>query len=92
MIGLVIVTHGRLADEFRAALEHVMGPQKQIESISIARSNASRVFSGASRVAPLCASPATATRPPDVGYSGPDGRTRLAHLVGHLTCWQQGPD
>ena len=27
MIGLVLVTHGRL---FRAALEHVMGPQKQI--------------------------------------------------------------
>ena len=35
MIGLVLVTHGRLADEFRAALEHVMGPQKQIESITI---------------------------------------------------------
>ncbi|HEV7878417.1 MAG TPA: PTS fructose transporter subunit IIA, partial [Bradyrhizobium sp.] len=25
MIGLVLVTHGRLADEFKAALEHVMG-------------------------------------------------------------------
>jgi len=35
MIGLIIVTHARLADEFRAALEHVMGPQKQIEAISI---------------------------------------------------------
>ena len=35
MIGLVIVTHGRLADEFRAALEHVVGPQKQIETVSI---------------------------------------------------------
>ena len=35
MIGLVLVTHGRLADEFKAALEHVMGPQKQIESITI---------------------------------------------------------
>ncbi|HTF75539.1 MAG TPA: PTS fructose transporter subunit IIA, partial [Bradyrhizobium sp.] len=23
MIGLVLVTHGRLADEFKAALEHV---------------------------------------------------------------------
>ncbi len=32
---LVLVTHGRLADEFRAALEHVMGPQKQIEAITI---------------------------------------------------------
>jgi PTS system mannose-specific IIA component len=36
MIGLVLVTHGRLADEFRAALEHVMGPQQQIEAITIA--------------------------------------------------------
>ena len=35
MIGLVLVTHGRLADEFRAALEHVMGPQKQIEAVTI---------------------------------------------------------
>ncbi len=35
MIGLVLVTHGRLADEFRAALEHVVGPQKQIETITI---------------------------------------------------------
>lgn len=35
MIGLVIVTHGRLAQEFRAALEHVVGSQEQIETISI---------------------------------------------------------
>ncbi len=35
MIGLVLVTHGRLADEFRSALEHVVGPQKQIESVMI---------------------------------------------------------
>ena len=35
MIGLVIVTHGGLAQEFRAALEHVHGPQLQIETISI---------------------------------------------------------
>src|SRR3982751_4431966 len=35
MIGLVLVTHGRLADEFKAALEHVMGPQKQNESVTI---------------------------------------------------------
>ncbi len=36
MIGLVLVTHGRLAAEFRAALEHIMGPQRQIEAIAIA--------------------------------------------------------
>ena len=35
MIGLVLVTHGRLATEFRAALEHVVGPQSQIEAITI---------------------------------------------------------
>ena len=35
MIGLVLVTHGRLAVEFRAALEHVVGEQKQIETITI---------------------------------------------------------
>ena len=35
MIGLVLVTHGALAVEFRAALEHVMGPQKQIECVTI---------------------------------------------------------
>jgi PTS system mannose-specific IIA component len=35
MIGVVLVTHGRLAAEFRSALEHVVGPQRQIESVTI---------------------------------------------------------
>jgi len=35
MIGLVLVTHGRLAIEFRSALEHVVGAQTQIEAITI---------------------------------------------------------
>ncbi len=35
MIGLVIVTHGRLAEEFIHALEHVVGKQTQIAAISI---------------------------------------------------------
>ncbi len=35
MIGIVLVAHGHLAPEFLAALEHVVGPQKQIASISI---------------------------------------------------------
>ncbi len=35
MIGLVLVTHGRLALEFAAALEHVVGPQKNIVSVCI---------------------------------------------------------
>jgi PTS system mannose-specific IIA component len=35
MIGMVLVTHGHLATEFRAALEHVVGPQEQLVSISI---------------------------------------------------------
>ena len=36
MIELVLVTHGRLAVEFRAALEHIVGPQAQIDTIAIA--------------------------------------------------------
>jgi PTS system mannose-specific IIA component len=32
---MVLVTHGHLATAFRAALEHVVGPQKQIATISI---------------------------------------------------------
>ncbi len=35
MIGMVLVTHGHLATEFRAALEHVVGPQRDIETITI---------------------------------------------------------
>ena len=35
MIGLVLVTHGRLAEEFLSALEHVVGPQAAIETIAI---------------------------------------------------------
>ena len=35
MIGMVLVTHGRLADEFIAATEHVVGPQEAIRAISI---------------------------------------------------------
>ena len=35
MIGLVIVTHGRLAEEFVFAMEHVVGPQANVESICI---------------------------------------------------------
>ncbi|MFP6744405.1 MAG: PTS fructose transporter subunit IIA, partial [Alphaproteobacteria bacterium] len=30
MIGMVLVTHGRLADEFIAATEHVVGPQSNV--------------------------------------------------------------
>ncbi|HJQ17593.1 MAG TPA: PTS sugar transporter subunit IIA [Allosphingosinicella sp.] len=35
MIGLVLVTHGQLASEFIRAMEHVVGPQTQIEAICI---------------------------------------------------------
>ena len=35
MIGLVLVTHGQLAREFRLAVEHVVGPQEAFETISI---------------------------------------------------------
>jgi PTS system mannose-specific IIA component len=35
MIGMVLVTHGRLAEEFVNATEHVVGPQTQVRAISI---------------------------------------------------------
>ncbi len=35
MIGMVLVSHGRLAEEFRAALIHVVGPQSQLAVINI---------------------------------------------------------
>ncbi len=35
MIGIVLVTHGRLAEEFVAALEHVVGPQEAIRTVCI---------------------------------------------------------
>ena len=35
MIGLVLVTHGRLATEFVSALEHVVGPQRNVGAVCI---------------------------------------------------------
>ncbi|MCY3981757.1 MAG: PTS sugar transporter subunit IIA, partial [Alphaproteobacteria bacterium] len=35
MIGLALVTHGRLAIELLAALEHVVGPQEQVAAVCI---------------------------------------------------------
>lgn len=35
MIGLILVTHGHLADEFLAAMQHVVGPQQQIGTVCI---------------------------------------------------------
>jgi PTS system mannose-specific IIA component len=35
MIGLVLVTHGQLANEFRHAVEHVVGPQENFETVAI---------------------------------------------------------
>ncbi len=35
MIGMVLVTHGHLAREFGAALEHIVGPVENLEMISI---------------------------------------------------------
>ena len=35
-IGIVIVAHGQLAHEYRAAVEHVVGPQPNIVAVSIA--------------------------------------------------------
>ncbi len=35
MIGLVLVTHGRLAEELRLAMEHVVGPQQGVATVCI---------------------------------------------------------
>ena len=35
-IGIVIVAHGQLANEYRAAVEHVVGTQSNIVAVSIA--------------------------------------------------------
>ncbi len=35
MIGLVLVSHGRLAEELRAAMEHVVGPQAAVATVCI---------------------------------------------------------
>ena len=35
MSGMVLVTHGRLAEEFIAALEHVVGEQQQVRAVCI---------------------------------------------------------
>jgi len=35
VIGIVIVAHGRLAEEYRAAMEHVVGPQIGVRTIAI---------------------------------------------------------
>ncbi|MBV9570998.1 MAG: PTS sugar transporter subunit IIA [Alphaproteobacteria bacterium] len=35
MIGIVLVTHGRLAQEFIAAMEHMIGPQQQLRAVCI---------------------------------------------------------
>ncbi len=35
MIGLVLVTHGRLAEELRSAMEHVVGAQRNVGTVCI---------------------------------------------------------
>lgn len=35
MIGLILVTHGRLADQFVEAMEHVVGEQSAVETVCI---------------------------------------------------------
>jgi len=35
MIGLILVTHGRLAEQFVEAMEHVVGPQEAIATVCI---------------------------------------------------------
>ncbi|MEM8849399.1 MAG: PTS fructose transporter subunit IIA [Pseudomonadota bacterium] len=39
MIGIVIVAHGGLADEYRKAVEHVIGPQDGVRSVAVGASD-----------------------------------------------------
>jgi mannose PTS system EIIA component len=39
MIGVLLVTHGRLADELKAATEHVVGPQQDFRTVCIGPSD-----------------------------------------------------
>ena len=39
MIGIILVTHGRLADEFVSAMEHVVGPQEALATVCIGPSD-----------------------------------------------------
>ena len=35
IVGMVLVTHGRLADELQAVMEHVVGPQPMVATVCI---------------------------------------------------------
>ncbi|MGH7211797.1 MAG: PTS sugar transporter subunit IIA, partial [Acetobacteraceae bacterium] len=35
MIGMILVTHGRLAVELRSAMEHVVGAQRNVDTVCI---------------------------------------------------------
>jgi PTS system mannose-specific IIA component len=35
MIGMILVTHGRLAEELRSAMEHVVGRQRNVDTVCI---------------------------------------------------------
>jgi PTS system mannose-specific IIA component len=35
MIGIVLITHGRLAQEFISAMEHIIGPQTHLRAVCI---------------------------------------------------------
>jgi PTS system mannose-specific IIA component len=39
MIGMILVTHGRLAEEFVHAMEHVVGAQEQVATVCIGPSD-----------------------------------------------------
>ena len=102
MIGLVLVTHGRLADEFKAALEHVMGPQKQIEAITIGAEDDSdlcrsdiieavnRVDSGDGVAILTDMFGGTPVEPRDFLHEPPEGRSARGHQPAHAGQARQG--
>jgi mannose/fructose-specific phosphotransferase system component IIA len=61
MIGLVLVTHGRLAEELRLAMEHVVGPQRAVATVCIGPTTTSRIAGRRSATASPPSSRATAS-------------------------------
>jgi PTS system mannose-specific IIA component len=62
MIGIVIVTHGRLAAELLSATEHIVGPQTHVETVCIGPNDdieqrRNEITAAIASVAASCSSP-----------------------------------
>ena len=103
MIGIVLVTHGRLAVEFRPALEHVVGPQAQIETVTIGPDDdveqrrkdiieaVKRVDTGDGVVDPHRHVRRHAVQPRDLGDEPAEGRGARRHQPADADQAREGP-